>query len=451
MFYLWCLLLCLQCLCSGLPAPQVLNLQVVPGGSVVLPCGGLAYRDQDRDGRVVWELWKRDPLMFLLEEEVVAPRPPHERLQLPSQDQFWEGNWSVTLTDVGLSDQDDYWCLLDDQIISWVHLHVDDPDETSGQETWSTAGLWSGDGPSETPLPVLEESTAVPGESTAVPGESTAVPGESTAVPEESTAVPEESTAVPEESTAVPEESTAVPEESTAVPGESTTVPEESTAVPEESTAVPEESTAVPEESTAVPEESTAVPGESTTVPEESTAVPGESTAVPGESTAVPGESTTVPEESTAVLEESTAVPAESTAVPEESTAVPAESTAVPEESTPVLAESTAVPEESTAVPEESTAVLEESPQPTQGQLQAATEVPPVEEEEEMTSPPDDVSTESERVDSFEDQNPSFPVRGPQEVTSDPPEFPWILVGLPGGVLLVTSLVLGTLRALGHI
>ncbi|XP_070813940.1 uncharacterized protein [Chaetodon trifascialis] len=121
------LLMCLQCgeVCNAIHAVEMVSLQVEYGESVILPCNGSAYLEED--GGVQWEAMGED-VAILRGGELRQGDRFKGRVQLPSEEKLREGDWSVVLEHTILSDTDMYQCILQGRkTMSTVWLTVKAP------------------------------------------------------------------------------------------------------------------------------------------------------------------------------------------------------------------------------------------------------------------------------------------------------------------------------------
>ncbi|GAA6218521.1 uncharacterized protein LOC122872316 isoform X1 [Lates japonicus] len=104
------MLLCLLCggVCNALHIVQTLNVQVEYGESVILPCNGSVYLEEE--GSVQWEAMGED-VAIVQGGELRQGDKFEGRVQLLSEEKFREGNWSVILQHTTLSDTDIYECI----------------------------------------------------------------------------------------------------------------------------------------------------------------------------------------------------------------------------------------------------------------------------------------------------------------------------------------------------
>ncbi|XP_054882007.1 uncharacterized protein LOC129356458 isoform X2 [Poeciliopsis prolifica] len=124
MFSLWGLVafLCLhqRTFCSVF---QTSRVNVKYGDPAVLHCDGSGLKGE---GLVHWELRGED--VVILREEVQVSEKFQDRVELPSEEQVREGNWSMVLRETRLKDADMYECIFGGATtISIVWLLVSEP------------------------------------------------------------------------------------------------------------------------------------------------------------------------------------------------------------------------------------------------------------------------------------------------------------------------------------
>ncbi|XP_029303299.1 histone-arginine methyltransferase CARM1 [Cottoperca gobio] len=95
-------------LCNALHIAQTQNLLVEYGESAILPCNGSAYREEE--GSFHWEAMGED-VAILRGEELREGDKYKGRVQMPSEEKLREGDWSVVLQRMLLSDTDMYECI----------------------------------------------------------------------------------------------------------------------------------------------------------------------------------------------------------------------------------------------------------------------------------------------------------------------------------------------------
>ncbi|XP_023117301.1 uncharacterized protein LOC111562801 [Amphiprion ocellaris] len=135
------LLLCLQRggLCSAFHVAETLTVQVDYGQSALLHCNGSAFLEEE--GTVHWEAMGQD-VAILGEGESILGEHFEGRVQVPPDEQFREGNWSVVLNQTMLSDTDMYECIWQGgKTISTVWLTVREPEVERSMTVYEGTGV----------------------------------------------------------------------------------------------------------------------------------------------------------------------------------------------------------------------------------------------------------------------------------------------------------------------
>lgn len=108
LLWVWLILCCCGWVCSAPDAAQSHHLTVGYGQSVLLPCDGSAYLDEDYN--VQWEAMGSD-VAALGGDSVDIHNTFKDRLRFASMEERNAGNWSIVLDNLRLSDTDMYECI----------------------------------------------------------------------------------------------------------------------------------------------------------------------------------------------------------------------------------------------------------------------------------------------------------------------------------------------------
>ncbi|XP_007578240.1 uncharacterized protein LOC103156203 [Poecilia formosa] len=142
MFSLWGLVafLCLhqRTFCSAF---QTSRVEVEYGEPAVLHCDGSVLKEEEvQEGVVHWELRGED--VVILRGEAQVSEKFKGRVELPSEEQIREGNWSVVLTETRLKDADMYECIFGGATTVstvWLSVSATEPVEASTVEPIRTS------------------------------------------------------------------------------------------------------------------------------------------------------------------------------------------------------------------------------------------------------------------------------------------------------------------------
>ncbi|KAF6737349.1 hypothetical protein FQA47_008566 [Oryzias melastigma] len=152
----WWAVAAVLCLPCGLSYHALRILRIGERGqSLVLPCDGSAFRDQE--GMVRWEQVE-ETVVLLRGGETSVAESLRGRVQLPSEEQIKEGNWSLVINSITPSDEDVYLCIFNTStLVSSVWVRVLENEATVADPSMKPLRIIDGSGGGTTDLPFSTE------------------------------------------------------------------------------------------------------------------------------------------------------------------------------------------------------------------------------------------------------------------------------------------------------